>query len=96
MTKGEKLMKFKLVKLKKNDPIFNSGFIFTNQKIINRNKSTSKIVKMSKKQQQTKIEKRRVGNVKMNSYDDKDLFERYLKLFGDEPPFPPEHIMKLW
>ena len=30
----------------------------------------------------------------MNSYDDKDLFERYLKLFGDEPPFPPEHIMK--
>ena len=34
-------MKFKLVKLKKSDPIFNSGFIFTNQKIINRNKSTS-------------------------------------------------------
>ena len=50
---------------------------------------------MSKKQQQTKIEKRQAkGNVKMNSYDDKDLFERYLKLFGDEPPFPPEHIMK--
>ena len=34
-------MKFKLVKLKKSDPIFNSGFIFTNQKIKNRNKSTS-------------------------------------------------------
>ena len=30
----------------------------------------------------------------MNSYSDKDLFKRYLKLFGDKPPFPPEHIMK--
>ena len=27
-------MKVKWVKLKKSDPIFNSGFIFTNQKII--------------------------------------------------------------
>ena len=34
-------MKFKLVKLKKSDPIFNSGFIFTNQKIINMNTKTS-------------------------------------------------------
>ena len=41
MTKGEKPMKFKLVKLKKSDPIFNSGFIFTNQKIINMHTKTS-------------------------------------------------------
>ena len=34
-------MKFKLVKLKKSDPIFNSGFIFTNQKIINMHTKTS-------------------------------------------------------
>ena len=34
-------MKFKLVKLKKSDPIFNSGFIFTNQEIINMNTKTS-------------------------------------------------------
>ena len=34
------------------------------------------------------------GNMEMNSYKDKDLFKRYLKLFGNEPPFPPEHIMK--
>ena len=32
--------------------------------------------------------------MEMNSYKDKDLFKRYLKLFGDNPPFPPEHIMK--
>ena len=24
----------------------------------------------------------------------KKLFEQYIKYFGDEPPFPPEHIMK--
>ena len=34
-------MKFKLVKLKKSDPTFNSGFIFTNPKIINRSIKTS-------------------------------------------------------
>ena len=50
---------------------------------------------MDKKQQETEVENRQAkGNVKMNSVNDKDLFKRYLKLFGDEPPFPPEHIMK--
>ena len=50
---------------------------------------------MDKKQQETEVENRKAkGNVKMNSYNDKDLFKRYLKLFGDNPPFPPEHIMK--
>ena len=50
---------------------------------------------MDKKQQETEVENRQAkGNVKMNSYNDKDLFKRYLKLFWDEPPFPPEHIMK--
>ena len=23
-----------------------------------------------------------------------DLLNKYIKLFGDEPPFPPEHIME--
>ena len=50
---------------------------------------------MDKKQQETEVENRKArGNLKMNSYNDKDLFKRYLKLFGDKPPFPPEHIMK--
>ena len=50
---------------------------------------------MGKKQQETEVENRQAkGKVEMNSYNDKDLFKRYLKLFGDEPPFPPEHIMK--
>ena len=34
-------MKFKLVKLNKSKPIFNSGFILTNPKIINRSTKTS-------------------------------------------------------
>ena len=25
---------------------------------------------------------------------DKKLLEEYINYFGDEPPFPPEHIMK--
>ena len=25
---------------------------------------------------------------------DKKLLQEYIKYFGDEPPFPPEHIMK--
>ena len=25
---------------------------------------------------------------------DKNLLNEYIKYFGDEPPFPPEHIMK--
>ena len=50
---------------------------------------------MDKKQQETEVENRQAkGKVKMNSYNDKDLFKRYLKLFGDEPPLPPELIMK--
>ncbi len=88
-------MKFKLVKLKKSDPIFNSGFIFTNQKIINMNKKTSQNSEDGQLAARKKNEKAPAkGNVKMNSYNDKDLFKRYLKLFGDEPPFPPANIMK--
>ena len=30
----------------------------------------------------------------MSEYDDEQLFQRYLELFGKEPPFPPKHIMK--
>ena len=30
----------------------------------------------------------------MSEYEDKDLFQRYLELFGEDPPFPPKHIMK--
>ena len=30
----------------------------------------------------------------MSEYDDEQLFQRYLELFGEEPPFPPKHIMK--
>ena len=26
--------------------------------------------------------------------DEKKLHEEYIRLFGDEPPFPPVHIMK--
>jgi len=26
--------------------------------------------------------------------DEKKLLEEYIRLFGDEPPFPPVHIMK--
>ena len=28
--------------------------------------------------------------------DEKKLLEDYIKLFGDEPPFPPVHIIKLF
>ena len=50
---------------------------------------------MGKKQKVPELKKYQAkGDIKMNSYNDKDLFKRYLKLFGDEPPFPPEHIMK--
>ena len=50
---------------------------------------------MDKKQQETEVENQQAkGNVKMDKNSDNDLFKRYLKLFGDEPPFPPEHIMK--
>ena len=50
---------------------------------------------MGKKQKVTELKKHQAkGDIKMNRYSDKDLFKRYLKLFGDEPPFPPEHIMK--
>jgi len=50
---------------------------------------------MDKKQQETEVENRQAkGNVKMDKNSDNDLFKRYLKLFGNEPPFPPEHIMK--
>ena len=57
MTKGEELMKFKLVKLKKSDPIFNSGFIFTNPKIINRSKKTSHNSEDGQKAESNRIEK---------------------------------------
>ena len=30
----------------------------------------------------------------MSEYDDEDLFQRYLELYGEDPPFPPKHIMK--
>ena len=50
---------------------------------------------MDKKQQETEVENHQAkGNVKMDKNSDNDLFKRYLKLFGNEPPFPPEHIMK--
>ena len=50
---------------------------------------------MDKKQQETEVENQQAkGNVKMDKNSDNDLFKRYLKLFGNEPPFPPEHIMK--
>ena len=50
---------------------------------------------MGKKQKVPELKKYQAkGDIKMNSYSDKDLFKRYLKLFGDKPPFPPEHIMK--
>ena len=50
-------MKFKLVKLKKSDTIFNSGFILTNPKIINRGTQTSQNSEDGQKAESTRIEK---------------------------------------
>ena len=34
------------------------------------------------------------GNLKRIIMSEKSLLKEYIEYFGDEPPFPPEHIMK--
>ena len=50
-------MKVKWVKLKKSDPIFNSGFMFTNRKIINRNMKTTHNSEDGQNAESNRIEK---------------------------------------